>query len=113
MPFTMALAGSFAFAEELVFVRAREVVLLARVFAVSARLEFHTASGGAPFLDLNMKGFRRGPVPAAIGSIVRPEATDRSSCSIASPSLLRANSSGCFISNQLGRLPPARSCYIP
>jgi hypothetical protein len=63
---TVASAGFFAVAEEFFFARVRAGILVARGFAVSARLEFQTASGGAAFLDFSMKGFGRGPLPAAI-----------------------------------------------
>ena len=51
-------------------------------------------------------------IPLAIPAIVRPDATERSSSEIASSLPSCANSSRCFISNQLVRLPPERSRFI-
>ena len=54
----------------------------------------------------SMNGFGPRPLPAAIAAMVRPEATERSSASSASPSPSCAYSSRCLISSQLVRLPP-------
>ena len=55
---------------------------------------------------------RARPLPAAICSMVRPEATERSFVRMASPSPGLAHSSRCLISSQLLRLPPSRSCFM-
>src|SRR5258708_6497177 len=102
--------------DELTFFRRGEdfvfVILELRGCAASLRFEFQTASAGNVFLVFSMKGFGRGPLPAAISAIVRPEATERSSATIASPSFSRANSSRCLINSQLVRLLPLRSRFI-
>src|SRR5262245_38522707 len=72
--------------------------VLARASLVSSRLDCQTASAFAfarPFFA-SMNGFGALPLPAAICCIVRPEATERSSSRILSPSSL-AYSSRCLI----------------
>ena len=49
---------------------------------------------------------------AAIVAMLRPDATDLSMSRIAAPSLSRACSSRCLMSNQLMRLPPSLSRFI-
>src|SRR5664279_3528924 len=81
------------------------VLPAARASAASPRFEFQTASGLArpdfarPDFAV-MNGFGALPLPSAIWSIDRPEATEASSSRtlLALPSL--ANSSRCLISNQ-------------
>ena len=80
--------------------------LLRRCAGASSRLEFHTASARAGLRLASMKGFGEAPFPAAICSMLRPEATERSASSTPSPSPGRAASSLCLISSQLVRLPP-------
>ena len=80
--------------------------LLRRFAGASSRLEFHTASARAGLRLASMKGFGEGPFPAAICSMLRPEATERSASSTPSPEPGRAASSLCLISSQLVRLPP-------
>src|SRR5215510_16051854 len=64
------------------------------LLALSSRLECQTALEAAALPD-RMNGFGRGPLPAAISAMVRPEATERS-CS--QPRLLssRSYSSRCL-----------------
>ena len=60
-----------------------------------------------------MKGVGPLPFPAAIASMVRPEAIEVAfSARKLSPPFSRAASSRCLISSQLVRLPPSRSCFI-
>ncbi len=87
-----------------------DVLPLARASAAVPRLECQTASAlpllpVLPFLA-SMNGFGARPLPSAICAIDRPEATDRSSSRIDSPSPSLANSSRCLIRSQLVRLPP-------
>src|SRR4029077_10977922 len=75
-------------------------------------LPVHTASARASFVLASIKGLGRRPAPAAICSIDRPEAAERSSRSNASASPGLALESRCLISSQLVLLPPYRSPRI-
>src|SRR3954469_11759195 len=74
--------------------------------AASPRFEFHTASARPPPFLADMNGFGALPLPAAICSIARPEATERSSSRMLLALPSRAYSSRCLIKSQLVRLPP-------
>src|ERR1043165_7926536 len=74
-----------------------------------ARFECQMAVGADAFEPAAMNGLGPRPLPAAICSMERAEATDLS-CLATSSSL--ANSSRCLISSQLLRLPPSRSRFM-
>src|SRR5215475_6818292 len=79
------------------------------LLASSFRFECQTASDAAAFPDA-MNGFGRRPLPAAISSRVRPEATEWSSSVTASP-FSRAYASRCLMRSQLFRLLRLRSRF--
>src|ERR1700729_4270956 len=76
-----------------------------RASAAKPLLLSQTASGLEAFVAANMKGLGLPPLPAAIVAIDRPEAIERSSLRITSPLPSWANSSRCFMSNQLMCFP--------
>src|ERR1700710_2582006 len=80
----------------------------ADVARAAARCDFHSALAGARDRLAVMNGFGPRPLPAAISSIDRLEATDASSSRILFflPSL--ANASRCLIRSQLVRFSPSR-----
>src|SRR6185295_20131943 len=75
-----------------------------------AGFECQIAPGSDAFAPAAMNGLAPWPLPAAICSRERPEATDLSS--LVTSSLSRANSSRCLINNQLLRFPCSRSCLM-
>src|ERR1700709_1836645 len=74
----------------------------------AARCDFHSAFAGARDRFFVMNGFGPRPLPAAISSIERLEATDASSSKILFFSPSRANASRCLIRSQLVRFSPSR-----
>src|SRR5450631_4493247 len=73
-----------------------------------ARWDVHSAFAGARDFFAVTNGFGPRPLPAAISSIDRPEATDASSSKILFFFPSRANSSRCLIRSQLVRFSPSR-----
>src|ERR1700709_2968851 len=72
-----------------------------------ARCDFHSAFAGARDLFAVTNGFGPRPLPVAISSIDRPEATDVSSFKILFFFPSRENSSRCLIRSQLVRFTPS------
>ena len=77
------------------------------LLALPFRFECHTASDAAA-LPASMNGLGRRPLPAAISSMLRPEATDWS-WSVTGAPLSRSWPSRCLIRSQLLRLLRSRS----
>src|SRR6478672_4855309 len=74
----------------------------------AARCDFHSAFAGARDFLAVTKGFGPRPLPAAISSIDRLDATDVSSSRMRFFFPSQANSSRCLIRSQLVRLSPSR-----
>src|ERR1700712_2398824 len=85
----------------------REFFFAEEVRAV-AWWDFHSAFADARALLVMTNGFGPRPLPAAISSIDRPEATEASSSKIRFFRPSRANSSRCLIRSQLVRFSPSR-----
>src|SRR5262245_33950302 len=74
----------------------------------AARCEVHSAFADARDLPPVMNAVGPRPLPAAISSIERPEATEASSSRIVFFLPSRAKASRCFINSQLVRFSPFR-----